>query len=301
MNSGKLAWAALAILLIPAFVIPSPTSDFPAWIVGAHLAGDAARLYSFDESQKITGAFAEPRNGVWAFVRPPVYASLLKPLAWLSAPHAYVAWQLLNIAAFGIALWLIWPSRWALVTVLFPPLFTSFKQGQDMPLFLLAVAVSARLMRSRPFLAGAALAFLGLKFHLILLIPVFFVMKRCWRMASGFLAGAALLLAACFALYGTSWITLYPRFVMENQRHLQPSALVEPFGPVWFALLLAVAVGLMILMGVIRSEETALFTTLAIGLVTAPHLYPYDLVLGMPLLLLMLCKYGHPASGVSGG
>ena len=170
-----------------------------------------------------------------------------------------------------------------------------------MPLFLLAVAVSARLMRGRPVLAGAVLALLGLKFHLVLLIPVFFVMKRSWRMASGFLAGAGLLVAACFALYGKTWITLYPQFVLENQRHLQASDWIEPFGPVWVALLIAVAVGLMILMGAIENQETALFTTLGIGLVTAPHLYPYDLVLVLPLLLFMLRRYSFRAADVSQG
>ena len=36
-------WPLLGLLLLPAFLAPSPNPDWPAWIAGAHLSGDAPR------------------------------------------------------------------------------------------------------------------------------------------------------------------------------------------------------------------------------------------------------------------
>jgi hypothetical protein len=300
MAPRKLAWGALALLLIPAFVLPSETPDWPAWIVGARLAGDASRLYSFQESQKITSAFAEPRNGVWAFVRPPIYATLLTPLGWVNPRQAFIVWQIVNLAALAVAAWLFWPSFWTpLIAVCCPPILASFKQGQDMPLFLLALAVAAKLMHKRPVLAGMVLALLGLKVHLLLLIPVFFVMKRAWRMAAGFLAGGALLLAGCFALYGRIWPSLYFGIILENQKHLGDAGWFGNFS-VARAVLLVVSAGVsVVLMRKIEDRELALFTALAISLIPAPHLYPYDFALAFPLLLCLVRKYALPTASAA--
>jgi len=209
----------------------------------------------------------------------------------VSVRHAFFAWQLINLVALTVALWLLWPSHWTpLLAVLFPPLLVNFKQGQDMPLFLLAIAVSAKLMHRRPFLAGAVLAFLGLKFHLILLLPVFLLMKRAWRMTTGLTIGAIVLIAGCFALYGRGWLPLYFAFILENQKHLQNPALIKSFSPAWLAIVVTAAGVLAIMMRRIKDREAALFAALGMSLVPAPHLYPYDVVLTFPLLLFAVRK-----------
>ncbi len=291
---------AVSALSVPAFLAPSPTPDWPAWVAGAHLAGDAARLYSFEESQRITKDFAEPRDGVWAFVRPPVYATFLRPLAWLTPREAFVVWQAINLAALMIAALLIWPSPWApILAALFPPLLQSFRQGQDMPLFLLATAVALRTLPHRPILAGAALSLLGLKPHLILLLPVLFVMHRTLRLAGGFFAGGAVLIAGCFALYGWAWPRLYIDFVLENQLHLgipaaDGSRLILLFG---------VACALAFLVRRLRNAETALLAALALGVLAAPRMYAYDFALALPLLLVLVrsASAGAPSSVAGDG
>jgi len=69
MAPEKLVWGALALLPIPAFVMPSETPDWPAWIVGARLAGDASRLYSFEESPRAASP-PDPRAYFASITRP---------------------------------------------------------------------------------------------------------------------------------------------------------------------------------------------------------------------------------------
>ena len=66
-------------------------------------------------------------------------------------------------------------------------------------LFILAFELAER---SRWFAAGATLALMLMKFHLILLWPVALLVQRRWRMLAGFCATAAALVAICMALGG---------------------------------------------------------------------------------------------------
>ncbi len=289
MKAARLApWIVIAFLLVPGLLFPSRTPDWPTWIVGAELSGStepgkAERLYSLDESQKITRAFAQPQNGVWAFVRIPLYATLLRPLAWTSPARALVA-LVLNLLAIGAAGWLLWPSPWTpLVVVLFPPIIANFKQGQDAPLFVLAVAASTALLDRYPVLAGLILAFLGIKFNLLLLLPVFFVMKGAWRMVAGFAAGILLLISACFALYGESWPLLYYRLILDNERHL--SAHYWSVGRIAASAVLAM--GLVVLMVRIKPLAASLLVAVAVSALAGMR-YRYDLVLILPLVLILL-------------
>jgi hypothetical protein len=86
---------------------------------------------------------------------------------------------------------------------------------------------------------------------------------------------------------GTSWIRLYPRFILENQRHLQTAGA----GPVWIILVGVVALGITFLLKRIDDSELALLVTIGLGLFSAPHLYGYDFVLALPLLLYLGREY----------
>jgi hypothetical protein len=188
--------------------------------------------------------------------------------------------RVLNLLAIGAAGWLLWPSPWTpLVVVLFPPIIANFKQGQDAPLFVLAVAASAALLDRYPVLAGLILAFLGIKFNLLLLLPVFFVMKGAWRMAAGIL----LLISACFALYGESWPLLYYRLLLDNERHL--SAHYWSVGRIAASAVLAM--GLVVLMVRIKPLAASLLVAVAVSALAGMR-YRYDLVLILPLVLILL-------------
>ncbi len=288
---NRLVLLAFALFLIPAFVVPLPEPDWPAWVVGAHLSGDAHRLYSLPETERVARTFvAEPRGAGYAFVRPPVYATLLKPLAWMSPENARIAFVLVNVAAISVAAWLLWPSPFSVpVSLLFLPLVANFRSGQDMPFFVLALAVASRLLEKRPVLAGMALSLLGLKFHLLLLLPLYFLVRRAWRMAAGFCAGGAALVASCFALYGAEWPRLYYDLVMLNEMS-QPNGYWLP-GDARVPVSIALALVLLFLLRRAKDDRTALYVTLTLSVLAAPRALIYDLALAYPLFLVGVKRF----------
>ena len=287
--------AMVALFAIPAFLLPSPTPDWPSFYAGAKLAREgSAQLYSFAASQAITGRFMSP-VWVWAFVRPPMYATALYPLGLLTPRAAFVSWQILNLAAVICVVMLLWRSPAAVVATLScAPMWTSFRQGQDMPLVLLAAAVSVALLeRRRTYLAGIVLALCGIKFHLLLLIPIFLLVRKAWRVTAGVLTGATALFAACFVQYGPSWMGDYYRCLVENQKHLKTTSLLSAVPAAWWAVAVcAVAVALTVVLAWRSTTDgTALATALAMGLTVAPRIYLYDVTIALPALLVLLRRF----------
>jgi Glycosyltransferase family 87 len=281
-----------ALFAIPAFLVRSPTPDWPSFYAGAKLAHEgSARLYSFAASQAITGRFMSP-VWVWAFVRPPIYATVLYPLGLLTPQTAFVLWQILNLAALTFVVLLLWRSPPAVVATLScAPIWTSFKQGQDMPLVLLVAAVSVALLeRRRSYLAGMVLALCGIKFHLLLLIPVFLLARKAWPVAAGVLTGATVLIGVCFVQYGPSWIGDYYRCVVENQKHLTTTSLLSVVPAAWWAVAVW-TVAVMVTVTLARrcpTDGMALALTLAMGLTVAPRIYLYDVAIALPAVLVVL-------------
>jgi Glycosyltransferase family 87 len=295
--------AMAALFLIPAFVIPSPTPDWPSFYAGAKLAPEgSARLYSFAASQAITGRFMNAA-WVWAFVRPPVYATALYPLGLLTPRAAFIAWQTLNLAALVCVVVLLWPSRVAVAATLScAPMWTSFRQGQDMPLIALAAALSITLAeRKRNYLAGLVLALCGIKFHLLLLIPTFLCVRKAWSVAAGLLTGAGSMIGACFVLYGASWIHDYYRCVVENQKHLKTTSLLAVVPSPWWAAVVCLAAGVVtvVLCRHSKTDGMALAVTLATGLMVAPRFYLYDVAIALPAALVVLRQFTNSPAAVN--
>jgi hypothetical protein len=286
------------VLLIPAFLFPSPTPDWPSFYAGAKLATrGSAELYSFQASQQITGQFEDP-SYVWAFVRPPIYAAALAPWAALPPCAAFAAWELLNVAAVIGFVFLADASLFGLVmTSLFIPLGLSFRQGQDMPLWLMFIGLSMVLLyRNKAFAAGLILALCGIKFHLFLLVPVFLLARRASKMAAGLCVGGFLLILGCFALFGRNWPSQYYTCITENQKHLPSTgsflALVQfP----WWPVVICVSVGALCyaVCRYVKSPEAALSSAVALSLFVAPRLYLYDAVIALPALLLIFRRLLH--------
>lgn len=280
------------IFAIPAFLIRSPTPDWPSFYAGAKLASEgSARLYSFAASHAITSQFMSP-VWVWAFLRPPVYATALYPLGLLKPQEAFLVWQLFNLAAIVAVVALLWRSPLAVVAALScSPLWTSFKQGQDMPLLVLAAATAIVLIgRKRTYVAGFVLALCGIKFHLLLLIPVFLCVRKAWSLAAGLLSGAVVMMGACCALYGRSWAADYYHCVAENQKHLRTTSLLSIVPSGWWPVALCSVVVLVTaaVCRYSRSDRMALALTLALGLMVAPRFYFYDVAIALPALLVIL-------------
>jgi hypothetical protein len=229
---------------------------------------------------------------VWAFVRPPIYATALSPLAALPPHAAFAVWELVNVAAVIGFVLVLDPSPFGLVmTALFLPLGLSFRQGQDMALWLLCIGLSmALLRRKKPFMAGLVLALCGMKFHLFLLVPVFLLARKAGRMAAGLCAGGALLIFGCFALFGRNWVFQYYSCVMENQKHLRSTgSFLTVLQVQWWPVVVCLGMGALCYWACryVQNPEAALSSAVGLGLFVAPRLYLYDAVVALPALLLI--------------
>jgi len=163
------------------------------------------------------------------------------------------------------------------------PLVFSTAIGQDIGFVLLILRATLRAFDSEQrLLAGLILSLCLIKFHLFLLLPLLFLGKREWRLASGFSLGAAFLLVVSFAAgwdWPQSYISLNLPAVSEDSRlmpnihglaaHFPGRELVEFFlsatviALVWFAYRRA-------------GFEVALAATLLGGLLLTRHAYMQD-------------------------
>jgi hypothetical protein len=179
-------------------------NDFVAFYTGAKLAG-TPDLYSRDANVRtIHDLLGFTQLGV-TYIRPPFYASLLKPLSFLPYRAAYAIFLL---ATFSCALWfVIYFSKECRELPLFAalgiPLLVPLLNGQDTPFLLAAVGAMIVLSRKeKDFLAGIALSLCAIKFHLFFFVVGLLIIKRRWRILAGGAAGSAALFAVGFLVAG---------------------------------------------------------------------------------------------------
>jgi hypothetical protein len=298
--------AALGIVFLSLWFRPdAPRSlagvnDFMGIYAGARLVGTPEQ---FD-----AGAYLreQVRATGWAapsilYTRLPAFAFLLRPLGRLDYRAAYLVWQGLSLASFFTFL-ILWPApdRGLLLCAACCsfPLFADVTGGQDIAFLLLIVAIAWRLAPSRPFAAGAVLALSALKFHLFILLPVFLIAQRRWRMLAGAGATTVAILATCFVAAGLDWMPHYVRFVLQEQTNPSVRAMVNlrglveglPHGLAWEA-----ACAVLVAVGVARIARRTSFTvglsaTLAGSLLTSHHAYAADVLLLLPALLTLAAE-----------
>ena len=132
---------------------------------------------------------------------PPIALFLGLPLGWVDARTGLTLWMLFTVACLLASVWIIWLSlgrpetRYHLVGVFFPPALRCIMSGQLGIFFLLEIALFLYLQKSRPFWAGAALAFCALKPHLFLPCLLVLVLWSLWRREFRVLAGLGATLA----------------------------------------------------------------------------------------------------------
>jgi hypothetical protein len=172
-------------------------ADFTAYYTGWTMVrdGEGANLYDLDVQTRYQQAILDGRqfrDGVLPYVNPPYFALPGVPLALLSREAAQVVWLLLNLLLLG---WLIrsllglaagWRpgERWVLVTALlgFFPLYTTLLLGSFPLLLTLALLQCYLALRRGDDRAAAAwLLVASIKFQLILLLGVWLLAGRRWR------------------------------------------------------------------------------------------------------------------------
>ncbi len=306
-------WIALGSLILPA----ARSHDFLNIYTGASLARDGrfADLYDPDVQLAREKRIFPQLGALVPFVRPTFYAAFLMPLSLLPYGTAFMVW----IAAQSLLLLACWAWIWrrfghdALVfAALFLPCPLGIASGQDcvmmLALFILAFELAER---SRWFAAGAALALMLMKFHLILLWPVALLVQRRWRMLAGFCATALVLVASCVALGGFDSLRLYAALLQNRSLdHLSPSpelmisfqGLLANLGidARWASALL---VGFAVVIFVWSVRDAPLWRVFALTAVTSlwivPHVYGYDASLMLLPILLTIFRSASPASRIA--
>jgi hypothetical protein len=192
-------------------------SDFTIFYYTARLVADGLPMYG--ESPVRYGVpWASSHLGN---LNPPHFQMLLQPLARLTYSEAYVAWALVNLAALGVALWLIVRGLGLRVTatgaavvgalIMASTPFTSVAVTSEWS-FVLLVPFTLAWLAMRQAQWGRAGAWMGacvaLKLFFLLFIP-WLLLKRQWR-AVGLLGIVVLAWTALgIAVYGAGTYRLW--------------------------------------------------------------------------------------------
>jgi len=280
-------------------VLPSD-NDFMGFYAGAQLAG-SRDLYSFEALLRAESRVSELPHFV-PFVRWPVYAAAISPLRFFDYRPAYWIWQTISAAAVLLFVW-FWPAprKWmtAMACCWSLPLLNNFLVGQDVPVIMLALAVSMALFfRGRHFAAGCVFSLCLIKYNLFLPIPLLIAGKRLWKFGGGVAAGVGALVAMSFAVGGWSWPWRYaamlrlpgttPSYSGMPNLHGVFSGL--PHGGLWEAAgtcATLAAVWLVIRRGEIAAAVSA---ALAGGLAVSYHAFFADASILAPACLLLLSR-----------
>ncbi len=263
---------------------------------------------------------------VHPITHPPFEALLLAPLASMSYARAYLAWGVINILAWTLFAYLVRPFapvphqtfQYLLLCFAFLPAWSTLVYGQTTLLLLLLYTLTYRsLKRQQEARAGAFLALGLFKFQLVLPFALICLIRRQWRFMAGFSAVALLLGGLSVAAFGLSGVLAYglflarlvnlpanpgfvailPRF-MPTLRGVLSVLLTGHIGAKWINGVVALLSAILILVTGIWSRrrdrlegDTSLRLTFAAGLlvtlITAFHLYVYDLAL-LPLIFFLV-------------
>lgn len=295
-------WTLLGSVLIPG----ARLHDFLNLYAGASLARDGVfgAMHSPEVQIQREREYAPQLPEVIPFVRPPFYALLLAPLAWLPFGAAFWTWLAVQTAILtGTWIWAF--RRWGADALIFGSMYLptalGIAHGQDCVLIAtIVLGVYALARREHHFISGAVLGLGLIKFHLFLLWPLALLVQKRWRMLAGACVAVTAELLLSLALAGPAGMAKYFALLrMTDLPGLSPSP----------ELMINVR-GLALNLGVDSSAFTGLLTAAVVVLTVAacwraplwrcvaaasagsllavPHVYGYDaglLLIGLWLVM----------------
>ncbi len=232
-----IGWLALA--LFNCITVPyigrgwPPPHDFGMFYTAAqiYLHGTPEKLYDVDVQKQVQQhIYSVPDDQLFKRVLPynhlPYEVLLYLPLASLSANQAFWVWRLESLALLVLTVWLFAKTFlmrrkvWQLLVVSFAffPVPFCFLTGQDTFVTLAVIAASLWLLtKEKPVLAGAVLALGLFKFQLVLPIIGIFLLRRSWRVVTGFTASGIAVLAVSFLMVGRQGMTALVRLWVSGE------------------------------------------------------------------------------------
>jgi len=211
--------------------------DFAAYYGAAQIvAGGAGKdLYDYDTQLKSQQQFVLGRKRPLLFNHPAFEALFFLPFAHFPYARAYLLWALVNLVILSILPFLLLPYlrglrdslRPSLVVISFFsffPIFAAILQGQDSILLLfIYTLVFISLKRGYEHRTGVLLG-LGM-FRPQLMIPFLlaFMVRRRWKVLSGFLIASALLALLSIQITGWKGAISYPGLLWGIDRGARDS------------------------------------------------------------------------------
>jgi len=268
--------------------------DFLCYYIGGTLAreGRFSTLYNpeaqMEVQRRVAPGIVEPRP----YVRPPWFAIALAPLTALPLVWAYAVWIAVLLATL-LATWVWATARFGesalLLAALFLPTNLGICFGQDSAAMLAVLCICYVLLnRKRVFESGMALGFGLMKFHLLLLFPLWMLLQKRWRMFAGFAVTAAGFAALSLLTLGHSGLAAYVHLLLHGRTELfghSPDTMVNiysvpaNFGLEWKPLNIALAALVVVTaaFGLRRAPDWRAIAIAAAGsLLISPHAFGYD-------------------------
>jgi hypothetical protein len=217
------ALVAALLLAVLTYDRDHPTTrlggDYPSFYAAGSiaLAGDWDDLYSAERQSVEQAGLIDDEGGYLYFSYPPFVAAVYIPLATLAYPLSFFVHTVLMALALVAAIRFSWPwleaVGWPMVALValslaFYPLLRAVPGGQNTTLSILLLAAAVRLERDEaPFWAGLALAGLLFKPQFGVVIVPLLLLTRRWRVLTGWVVGAGLLIALSGLLMGGMWLS----------------------------------------------------------------------------------------------
>ncbi len=257
-------------------------NDFVQLYTGAKLVG-TPKLYSYaDNLASVQETLGLTMESV-VYTRPPFYAVLLKPLAWLPYKAAYA---LFSAASLASLLWFVFRfhkecESLPLFATLSIPIVTALCGGQDTPFLLLILGSAILLARQgKDFEAGLVLSLVSIKFHLFLPLPLLLIFKRYWRMLGGAALGVAAMVLISVVFAGPDSLRQYVGVLLDPRINFSATIMPNLHGlvavlkggvPLEITLIAVVLGALAWSMRQTQNFEFLLAASLVCGLLTSYH------------------------------
>jgi arabinofuranan 3-O-arabinosyltransferase len=251
------------------------------WVAGKLvLSGEHLMLFTHDTYFAHLQSLFGPNYQIHSWSYPPHYLLLMWPLGFLGYEAALLSFLLVTLAIFAAsAMWFrrTFAPETSLsqtVVALVPFVVMMLAATQNGFLIGTFMLVALAFMKSRPWVAGLALALLTVKPQLGLLFAVIVLMDRNWRVLAWTVAFAVALAALSVLLFGLESWQAYFREVIPYQQSVMTD---------WYGIFLRMMPSVF---GSVRTLEYAPATAFASHWVFAAS--------ALPLLVWLLWKIRDP-------
>ena len=316
-------FGGIAILLFPA---NKDKLDFSEFYAAAQMVreGHGQDLYDLPLQVAFQSKVALAHA---VYLRPPFETLLFIPFTYVSYRTAYTFWVCLNLVLIGVAAFFIdsvsqvGAAFWRYIRIrgdlglilaiflTFAPTTTCLLLGQDSIFMTFLYATALFLWKQKfKFAAGCVLACGLFKFHLMLPFLFILLIRKKWKLLTGFTCTGGALVLISLAISGTRVLFAYPRLLLSEKSNREIMGFHPDFTPNMHGLLyllgegwvgpsavtfISVVCSIAILWWAIRSWrderfELSISAAMLATLLVSYHAYNYDLVL-LLLPVALLC------------